>query len=194
MSDWRDRLRQILDERGLGAAEVSLQAGLSHSYLNQLLTRDHKPNLAKLSKIAAVLGVSLGELYEGADAVTQTVAIVGTVSGGEGWIAADDNLGEFEMRVEGGEPVALEVVGESMMPAYRPGDLLVGAKKGGDRASSLIGKDCIVMTDRGERYVKILMKGTIRGRYTLRSYNPLHQDILDVKIEWAAPIVWVKRK
>lgn len=96
------------------------------------------------------------------------------------------------MKIDGGEPVAIEVRGDSMTPVYRNGDLLVAAKKV-DRLEGAVGCDCIVMTEDNERLIKFLVKGTTRGRYDLRSYNPANEDLKNVRISWAAPITWIKR-
>lgn len=80
-----------------------------------------------------------------------------------------------------------------MAPVYREGDLLIGAKRTGKSADNLLGLDCIVVTEDGERYVKFLARGTARGAFNLRSYNPAHKDIENVRLSWAAPILWVKR-
>lgn len=80
-----------------------------------------------------------------------------------------------------------------MVPVYRSGDILVGVKHAGRTAHNLIGLDCIVETDTGERYVKFLSKSTQKGRFNLRSYNPANRDIEDVRIAWVAPVMFIKR-
>lgn len=136
--------------------------------------------------------MSLAELYDGEALVFQRIPVIGAVAAGEGWEPFDDELGEIELKMDG-EAVALEVRGDSMFPVYRNGDLLIGTKRAGPRADNLVGLDCIVMTDDGKRYVKFLSRGSMSGRFHLRSYNPAHRDVENVKIAWAAPIVWVKR-
>lgn len=190
---WRARLKRIIEERGLDMKNLSRSAGLGETAVRDWLERDQTPKVSSLAAVGDVLGMSLDEIYAGEAGAAQRIPIIGAVAAGEGWTTFDDGLGEIEVRVEGGEPVALEVRGDSMAPVYRDGDLLIGAKRSGERADNLIGLDCIVMTDGGARYVKFLARGTVRGRFNLRSYNPAQKDIENVKLAWAAPILWVKR-
>jgi phage repressor protein C with HTH and peptisase S24 domain len=80
-----------------------------------------------------------------------------------------------------------------MVPVYRPGDVLIGPKRVGQGIARLIGRDSIVQTEKGDRYVKILNKSPLRNHYNLRSYNLTSKDIEAVRLAWAAPIEWIKR-
>mgnify|MGYP000373108739 CR=1 FL=1 len=121
--------------------------------------------------------------------------IVGFVSAGEGWTPFDGDgpVDEVDIAVAEGPAVALVVRGTSMVPAYRDGDVLIGTKRPTQNLVRLIGMDCIIETRRGERYVKFLSRGSIRGRYNLKSYNPAHTDIENADVAWAAPITFVLR-
>ena len=46
-------------------------------------------------------------------------------------------------------------------------------------------------TDQGEGYVKKLIHGSSVNSFTLLSYNA--SPIENVRLLWAAPIIWVKR-
>lgn len=195
--DLRSRLRRLMADRRLSMKELSIAAGLGETAVRDIIERQQDPRTKTLARLAQVLGVTIGELVEGQQPLIQSIPIVGCISAGEGWIPFDDEaahtVDEVELRVDGGEPVALEVKGDSMYPVYRDGDLLIGAKASGPRADNLVGLDCIVLTDRNERYVKFLARGDAPGKFHLRSYNPAHKDIPNVKLVWAAPILWVKR-
>lgn len=41
--------------------------------------------------------------------------------------------------------------------------------------------------------MKTVHRGTRKGVFRLRSYNPSYEDIEDVALEWAAPITHVIR-
>lgn len=85
---------------------------------------------------------------------------------------------------------ALEVQGESMMPAYRDGDVLIvepGAQvRRGDRV--------VVKTRDGEVMAKILMRQTPRA-IELHSLNPEHPNrSLELSdVEWVARIIWASQ-
>lgn len=151
---WRARLRDLMVRAGIGAKPLSREAGLSERQVGQLLKTTDNPGVNTLAKVARVFGLSLGEIYDGEMPGRQRVRIVGTVAAGEGWTVYDDDLGEIELAIQGGEPVALQVKGESMVPVYRDGDIIAGGKRSGTGVERLIGRDCIVMTDDGRRFVK----------------------------------------
>ncbi|HEX2148379.1 MAG TPA: helix-turn-helix transcriptional regulator [Pseudorhizobium sp.] len=85
---------------------------------------------------------------------------------------------------------ALEVQGESMMPLYRDGDVLIvepGAQvRRGDRV--------VVKTREGEVMAKILMRQTPRA-IELYSLNPEHPNrSLELSdVEWVARIIWASQ-
>lgn len=85
---------------------------------------------------------------------------------------------------------ALEVQGESMMPLYRDGDVLIiepGAQiRRGDRV--------VVKTREGEVMAKVLQRQTARS-VELMSLNPDHPNrTLDTSdVEWVARIIWASQ-
>jgi phage repressor protein C with HTH and peptisase S24 domain len=85
---------------------------------------------------------------------------------------------------------ALEVQGDSMMPAYRDGDVLIvepGAQvRRGDRV--------VVKTREGEVMAKILMRQTPRS-IELHSLNPEHpnRNLELSDVEWVARIIWASQ-
>lgn len=172
--------------------EVSLAAGLSPSGVRDMITRSKNPGINSVQAVARVLGKSLSELVEGDAGPVQQVPVVGCVSAGELWTPIDDGLEYEPLRVDGGEPVAVRVRGDSMAPVYRHGDVLVGPKRA-HAPERFVGHDCIVVTEKDERLLKFLARGTMPGRFNLRSYNPANKDIENVKLAWVAPIMWVRR-
>lgn len=191
---WRQRLQSIMDERGLSMKELSLAAGLGETAVRDLLQRKQSPRIDTLQALATALGMSVSQLYEGDEGVFQKIPVIGSTASGEAW---DGNIngkpiGEEDLRIDG-EAVALEVRGHVLMPHYRDGDLIIGVKRGGNAVDNLIGMDCIIVTEDGSRYVKFLGRGSMRGRYNLRSFDPSQPDITNVRIMWAAPIAWIRR-
>jgi phage repressor protein C with HTH and peptisase S24 domain len=88
---------------------------------------------------------------------------------------------------------AVIIRGTSMLPIYRDGDALF-FRQDGEGPERNIGKDCVVITDRDRAYVKRIGKGTKVGLYSLLSYAPGIDPIIDVKIKAAWPIEWIRRK
>lgn len=188
----RTSLKRLMDERQLNMKELSLAAGLGETAVRDIIERGRNPRAPTVIALAKTLGVSVSELMLGDLPTYQRIPIVGQMSAGESWVQFEDDQATVEMRMEG-DAVAIVVRGDAMAPAYRDGDVLVGTRKAGSRPDNLVGLDCIVMTDDNKRYVKILTQGSMPGRFDLRSYTPTKPDIRNVRIKWAAPVVWVKR-
>ncbi len=85
---------------------------------------------------------------------------------------------------------ALEIQGDSMLPLYRDGDVLIvepGAQiRRGDRV--------VVKTKEGEVMAKVLVRQTVRS-IELLSLNPDHANrTFDVgDVEWIARIIWASQ-
>lgn len=195
MDDWRQRLRQLMREQGLTDAALERRAGIGQGRMREVFSAKHGPRLDTMVAIANAFGITLTELVEGQTKHGRRVPIIGYVSAGDGWVSfdGDDAVDEIEIVLPAGSAVALEVRGDSMVPVYRDGDVLIGTKRPTRNVHNLLGTDCILETITGERYVKFLMKGTSQGRFNLRSYNVLHEDKENVSVAWAAPISMVVR-
>lgn len=61
-SDWRLRLRALLDERDLSMKTASLSAGLGETFVRDILERNRKPRAENLAALARVLGTSVSYL------------------------------------------------------------------------------------------------------------------------------------
>lgn len=192
---WRKRLLDIIDGTdGLTMKALSKKAGLAESALHDYLKRGRAPSVDNFIAIAHAAGVTPAQLLQGDDRFIQKVPLIGTVSTGETWKAteaAKPQAVEFELGDY--DVITLEVRGDGMAPAYRDQDVLFCHRRTGRFLQNLIGLDCVIRTTKGENYLKILQAGTRPGTFNLRSYNPVVKDIPNVSIEWAAPIVWIKR-
>lgn len=195
--DWRTRLKKMIDETpGLTMKSLSLKAGLHASTLQSILKRGASPSVDNFVAIAKALGVSPIRLLEGDERFRLSVPVVGIVgAAGEGWQPVDEAHASDEVGFDLGshDTVAFEVRGDSMAPVYRNGDFLICSRQYGPHADNLIGKDCLIKTAKNECFVKILKRGSRTGRFNLKSYNPVHDDIEDVTLQWVAPVVWIKR-
>lgn len=192
---WRERLVRRMLELGYNPKTLSLAAELGETFVRDLLAGS-SPSVDKLAKVVGVLGVTVGYILDGEAPTFQRVRVIGHVDVPENWAPFEDapaDGADVEFRIDGGEAIALEVRGDSMLPAYRDRDVLIGAKSIGRNVDNLIGLDCIVMTEDGRRYVKVLQRGMVRGTFSLRSLTPGKPDVENVKLVWAAPIAWIRR-
>jgi len=193
MEDWRDRLKRIIDERGLNMKQLSLSAGLGETAVRDMLQKVTSPRIDTITAIADELGLTLTELMEGRKLVRREVPIIGAIEHLEMWVPANVSQMQhvaIDVDLSGGAPVALRVNTTAMAPAYRAGDVLVGAKlpDAAQRLGEIIGIDCILETADGQRLVKFVARGTSKNRVTLKGYHPTTPDLENVALAWAAPI------
>jgi len=83
------------------------------------------------------------------------------------------------------DAVAFEVRGESMLPRYNPGDVIV-CWRFSEEVSDVIGRDAVVRTQDGARYLKRVISGAAPGTVDLESFNAA--PIRGVRLEWAGRV------
>lgn len=103
---------------------------------------------------------------------------------GQGWDEVPFPGGDRE------QVYALEVSGDSMMPLYRDGDVIIVAPSAQIRKGDRV----VVKTSDGEVMAKLLARQTTK-LVELRSLNPEHEDrtIQTKDIEWIARILWASQ-
>jgi repressor LexA len=98
-----------------------------------------------------------------------------------------EGLGEVELPfpiVE--ETIAFEVSGDSMLPKYENGDVVVVYREQRYPLSSFYGEEAAVRLKSGERYLKTIGRGSSTGLVNLTSFNA--KPINGVKLEWIGEI------
>jgi repressor LexA len=143
-----------------------------------------------LSGIRLIKASEMGPMMEylGLNAVP----IMGRV--GAGAVIEPDNeqvppegLGEIELPfpIED-ELVAFEVSGDSMVPKYENGDVIVCYREQRHPLSSFYGEEAAVKLKSGERYLKTIERGKGTGLVNLSSFNA--KPINGVKPDWIGEI------
>jgi len=84
------------------------------------------------------------------------------------------------------ETVAFEIVGDSMLPKYESGDVIVAYKDQRHPLSSFYGEEAVVRLKTGERYLKTIERGKSPSVVNLTSFNA--KPIVGVKLEWVGEI------
>lgn len=194
--NWQTRARSLLRKRGWPIAELSRRADIDIQALYKQLRSVKQPRGDVLRRIAAALGTSEHWLRTGEGLAISEIPLEGYMSAGEAYVPFDDGSGAFDaVALDFGDtPIAVEVRGTSMLPVYRSGDRLIGDRRtGATEIATCVNRDCIVMTAKGEGYIKRFVKGSRPGVYTLRSHNRDFDDIENVAVLWVAPIMWVRR-
>jgi repressor LexA len=98
-----------------------------------------------------------------------------------------EGLGEVELPFPiAEETVAFEVAGDSMLPKYENGDIIVVYREQRHPISSFYGEEAAVRLKSGERYLKTIERGKSTTLVNLKSFNA--KPIVGVKLEWIGEI------
>ena len=190
----------------LSASGLARRAGLDSTAFNKSKRssadgRPRWPSTESLAKIMEATGASLTELLsliEERPPLRSSVPLIGFAQAGAGGFFDDGGFPVGQGWEEIGLPAAgagdnayaLQVQGDSMLPLYRDGDILIvepGARvRKGDRI--------VAKTVTGEVMAKVLA-GRNAQHVELVSLNPDHPDRLipAAEIVWLARIVWASQ-
>ena len=162
------------------------------SQINKIEKGAQRVTVDWLERLAHAFEVPLSTLL---GAEVPMARLVGHVSAGDGSIAYE-NLWEAPEEIEAppghqGE-AAVRVRGDRMQPRYADGDILFFSRKAGLDIANCLHRDCIVRLSTGETLLKRLEEGSKMGCFTLRPLNPTHRPMLDVPVDWLAPVTWIK--
>src|SRR5215218_3466148 len=98
-----------------------------------------------------------------------------------------EGLGEIELPFPiSEETVAFEVAGDSMLPKYESGDVIVVYREQRHPVTSFYGEEAAVRLKTGERYLKTIDRGKSPTIVNLTSFNA--KPIRGVKLEWIGEI------
>lgn len=194
----------LAERYGLTASGLARKAGLDPTTFNRSkrVSRDGKqrwPSTESISKVIEATGASVPEfmslLGDGTPmASAHRIPLIGMAQAGNAGYFDDAGFPTGEgwekvpfPQIDDPQAYALEISGDSMLPVYRDGDVVIVSPAANVRRGDRV----IAKTVQGEVMCKILARRTLT-RIELSSFNPAYPDrSFDVPdIAWIARIVW----
>lgn len=194
---FREALDHALRLTGRSLLSVSADAHVSYDQLKSLRQgKSQSTNADDALKVAEVFGVSLEDFCEGRiGGQPNTIAVVGRVGAGaeiDLFDAFEKGDGHYRVpcppQLGPHGIVAVEVVGDSMMPIYPPGSVLFYTRNTIGIPTEAIGHICVCEDTEGRVWVKQIKVGRDEGTFTLISMNTDHGHRHGVQLKWAAPV------
>jgi len=200
-------LDRLAERYGLSASGLARKAGLDATSFNRSKRtspdgRHRWPSTESISKVLTATGASLDEFMRLIQPMPEppraTIPLVGLAQAGAGRLFTEDGMPtggagweEVEFPDLSGEKVfAIEVSGDSMLPLYRDGDVLIVSPT----ASVRKGDRVVVRTNDGEVMAKEVKRRTAKS-VELLSLNPEHEDrVLSLRdLAWMARVMWARQ-
>jgi len=199
-------LDRLAERAGLSASGLAKRAGLDPTTFNRSkrITSDGRPrwpSTESVSKALAATGSSIDSfvqlITDRSGGPTRSVPLIGFAQAGAGGFFDDGGFpvgkGWDEIAfpaVNDEHAYALEISGDSMLPAYRDGDVIVVSPASPVRRGDRV----VVKTKKGEVMVKELKRRSSKS-IELQSINAAHADrTLQVSdVVWIARIVWASQ-
>lgn len=184
-------LAEALERAGVSASELARLLGTNRQNVSRWANGERELLPPVAEQIAPLLRTTSAALLLLKTTEVFRVPLGGRIVGG-GVIdvsTAQDEPGlEYEIELSVRVPdatVAYQVVGESMMPVYRP-DTVIICRAHTTNIESLVGKELAVATVEQGRMLKTVHRGSKPGHYDLESFNAA--TMRDVRLEWVARI------
>ena len=199
-------LDRLAARAGLSPSGLAKKSGLDPTTFNKSkrITPDGRPRWPSTELVAKALDATATTIDtfvqligDSGRPVTQAVPLIGFAEAGAGGYFDDGGFpvgrGWDEIAfpaVNDEHAYALEISGDSMIPAYRDGDVILVSPAAPIRRGDRV----VVKTKDGEVMVKELKRRTSKT-IELRSVNPAHKErTLPVRdVVWIARIVWASQ-
>jgi len=184
------RIKDILGERGITAETLANDLGYNQGQVSRWLSGSRRAHTDFLEAAAEYLDLSVSDLFH-----ARQVPVVGYIGAGAEFQAIDDHAkggGIDHIEAPPGcsdNAVAVQVRGESMLPVYNDGDILIYEEQRRD-LENFINRRVVCGLGDGRVLVKTMTRGSESGVYTLTSFNS--GPITDVVVDWVARIRWVQ--
>ena len=193
----------LAQKYGMTPSGLARKAGLDATTFNKSKRqttdgRQRWPSTESISKILEATGAGIDEfmsfLADRQEGAKRTIPLIGMAQAGAGGFFDDGGFPTGSGWDEVAFPelpdpnaYALEISGDSMLPLYRDGDVIIVSPN----ASMRRGDRVVVKTTDGEVLAKELKRRT-ENVIELKSLNPDHPDrtLSSDKVTWIARIIW----
>jgi phage repressor protein C with HTH and peptisase S24 domain len=195
----------IAERYGFSASGLAKKSGLDPTSFNPSKRhgpdgRPRWPTMESISRVLNASGAPVDEFMElligrkNSMPKIRTLPMLGFAKAGKGGFFDDSGFpfgqGWDEVEVPGvtdTNAYALEITGDSMLPVYREGDIIIISPQ----ASVRKGDRVVVRTSDGQVMAKVLVRQSART-IELESLNPDHPGkTLEAKnVDWMARIIW----
>jgi len=176
------RMRDRMTQDDLAAAVNTTKATIS-----RYETNDFSPPDPVVERLADIFHVTKAYIRDGDESVRRA-AIVGIVGAGAAVMPVDNDLdlGGIEVPASWQDAIALRISGDSMLPLYQDGGILIVRGEQHFDPATAVGKVCQVHLADGTSMVKEVRRGAALERYDLLSLNAA--PIEGVRIVSARPV------
>ncbi len=201
-----EAIEALADRNGLSVSGLARKAGLDPTTFNRSKRRskdgrERWPSTESLAKILDVTGESIDQFMDLADSMAaqpqRAIPLIGLAQAGsggyfdEGGYPSGQGWEAIPFPDIGSENVyAVEVAGDSMLPLYRDGDIVIVAPDESLRRGDRV----VVKTTDGEVMAKVLRRKTAT-KIELASLNAAYPDrsLAVNQVSWIARIIWASQ-
>ncbi|MDB5415081.1 MAG: family transcriptional regulator [Rubritepida sp.] len=188
-SDMHNRIKALRKASGMSQQDLADRISVDKSTIWRYESGTMELFPKAFVEMAKYLGLSAPEQL--LSSFPEPVRLFGNVGAGAEVIPLDEETIWLDGPPGLIDPIAAEVIGKSMLPVYRPNDILFFNRR--TRVDDdVIGEDCMVKVADGRILVKRVLRGLARGHYRLFSYDT-QEESEDLALDWATPVEWVKR-
>lgn len=182
-------LKLLREERGWTHEKAADEMGVSRSQFIKLERGERRLTSDYIAQAAQAFGVRAADIID--DPEENIIPLMGYIGAGA------EIMPEFEQVPPEGldqihvpfplpaEMIALEVRGDSMLPVYKDGHIVVVYRDQKRPTHAFFGEEAAVRTSDGRRFLKTIMRGN-GNAVTLMSFNAA--PIENVQLDWIGEI------